>query len=647
MTLSARIAQASPDVMTQKLEALFHDYDRADCPGACVMVIQNGKILAAKGYGLADLETKTPCATNTNFRLASVTKQFTAMAVMILAERKKLSLDERLTDFFPEFPEYGKLISVRQLLSHTSGLDDYEDVIPKGTEIPVLDRDVLRLLMKQNKTYFPPGTKYRYSNSAYALLALMVEARSGSTFAQFLRKSIFQPLKMSNTLAYEQGISVVPNRAYGYSAKDGSFVRTDQSLTSSVLGDGGVYSSVSDLYKWDQALYTSKLVSPRMLQLAFTSHIETDHSNTGYGFGWMIGAQLTPKAFGLMRSPTTSLPPFPTRSQIALPRPFALEHCLFEQVFDLAVDAAEFVLRPGLQIGPESGINPQQERFAGGHASGLRVEGAGVDHRMHLSLAAEHHHQIADHRRAAFVVQFHYPLFRQFSQRHVHHADGAVNDLLARRNDCFGLLPAQHRLGDLRRVSEVRQPRFFDLHSGLVQADLQFLFQGLRDLIHPAAERDLVLLAMVVGVGAGQVAQGGLALHAHVVLIIIHIEDSLRRVLHFPHHDRPDLDGIAALVVDLEFLAVEIPRAQRNFEARELLPLRNCAAGLSRGKLGFEFSGPAQRAGLVWAIRVKRIPPMKPRLPHRPLVCAKQHQNPRLIRLQRKKADQEDDAQWF
>ncbi len=289
MTLSARIAQASPDVMTQKLEALFHDYDRADCPGACVMVIQNGKILAAKGYGLADLETKTPCATNTNFRLASVTKQFTAMAVMILAERKKLSLDERLTDFFPEFPEYGKLISVRQLLSHTSGLDDYEDVIPKGTEIPVLDRDVLRLLMKQNKTYFPPGTKYRYSNSAYALLALMVEARSGSTFAQFLRKSIFQPLKMSNTLAYEQGISVVPNRAYGYSAKDGSFVRTDQSLTSSVLGDGGVYSSVSDLYKWDQALYTSKLVSPRMLKLAFTSHIETDQSNTGYGFGWMIG----------------------------------------------------------------------------------------------------------------------------------------------------------------------------------------------------------------------------------------------------------------------------------------------------------------------------------------------------------------------
>src|SRR5438445_8042766 len=188
------------------------------------------------------------------------------MAVMILAERKKLSFDERLTDFFPEFPEYGRQITVRHLLSHNSGLIDYEDLIPKGTEIPVLDRDVLRLLMQQDKTYFPPGTKYKYSNSAYALLALMVEGRSGSTFAQFLKQNIFCALKMAHTLAYEQGLSVIPNRAYGYSPDGAGFKRTDQSLTSSVLGDGGIYSSVADLRKWDQALYTSKLVSPKMLR---------------------------------------------------------------------------------------------------------------------------------------------------------------------------------------------------------------------------------------------------------------------------------------------------------------------------------------------------------------------------------------------
>ena len=289
MTLSAHAAFDRTNTLATKLDALFADYSQPGSPGASVMVIKRGKVLLAKGYGLANLEEKALCGTNTNFRLASVTKQFTAMAVMILVERKKLSLDECLTDRFPEFPAYGSQISVRHLLTHTSGLIDYEEVIPKGTEIPVLDRDVLRLLMRQDRTYFPPGTKYRYSNSAYALLALIVEARSGKTFARFLKENIFQPLKMANTLAYEQGLSVVPYRAYGYSPDGNGFKRTDQSLTSSVLGDGGIYSSVADLYQWDQALYTHKLVSRKTLKLAFTPGPATDHPDTGYGFGWYIG----------------------------------------------------------------------------------------------------------------------------------------------------------------------------------------------------------------------------------------------------------------------------------------------------------------------------------------------------------------------
>ena len=289
MTLSAHAASAGTDTLTPRVDALFHDFNQAGAPGASVMVVKSGKVVLAKGYGLANLEEKTPCGTNTNFRLASVTKQFTAMAVLILAEHKQLSLDERLPDFFPEFPAYGSQITVRHLLTHTSGLIDYEDVIPKGTEIPVLDRDVLRVLMQQTKTYFPPGAKYRYSNSAFALLALIVEARSGNTFARFLHENIFRPLKMSNTLAYEQGLSVVPNRAYGYSPDAGGFKRTDQSLTSSVLGDGGIYSSVTDLFQWDQALYTDKLVSRKMLKLAFTPGPATEHPDTGYGFGWFIG----------------------------------------------------------------------------------------------------------------------------------------------------------------------------------------------------------------------------------------------------------------------------------------------------------------------------------------------------------------------
>lgn len=274
---------------SSRIDALFKDFNQPDSPGASVSVIRDGKVIFARGYGLADLEHHIPCGTNTNFRLASVTKQFTAMAILMLVDRKEVSLEENLTDFFPEFPEYGRQITVRHLLTHTSGLIDYEEVIPKGTEIPVLDRDVLRLLMQQDKTCFPPGTEYRYSNSAFAVLAQIIEVRSGQPFARFLKLNLFQPLQMDHTLAYEAGLSVVPNRAYGYSIADHAWKRTDQSLTSSVLGDGGIYSSVADLFRWDEALYQAKLVSPKLLRLAFTPGVQTDQGGTGYGFGWFIG----------------------------------------------------------------------------------------------------------------------------------------------------------------------------------------------------------------------------------------------------------------------------------------------------------------------------------------------------------------------
>jgi CubicO group peptidase (beta-lactamase class C family) len=315
--LFSRHARAHADSVTPKIDALFADFDRPGAPGASVTVIQNGKVLLAKGYGLANVEEKIPCTPESNFRLASLTKQFTAMSTLILADHKKLSLDEPLTAFFPEFPSYGKQITVRHLLGHTSGLIDYEDVIPAGTTIPVLDRDVLRLLLKQDKTYFPPGSKFRYSNSGYSLLSLIVEVRSGMPFAQFLKKNIFQPLEMNHSLAYEQGFSIIPNRAYGYSASGKGFSRTDQSHTSSVLGDGGIYSSVSDLFKWDQALYTTKLVSAKWLKLAFTpGSWPTDFPNSHYGFGWFIGNYRGLKEiwhYGETRGFTTRIARFPEK----------------------------------------------------------------------------------------------------------------------------------------------------------------------------------------------------------------------------------------------------------------------------------------------------------------------------------------------
>ena len=271
------------------IDALFKDYDRPGVPGASVIVIREGKVLYKKAYGTADLESGAAATSKTNYRLASVTKQFTAMAVLMLAERGRLLIDNEITRFFPDYPAYGKDITIRQLLTHTSGLKAYEDLIPAGRTAQLHDRDVLDLLKKETSTYFPPGMEWRYSNTGYAHLALIVEKASGMTFAAFLKKNIFGPLKMHDTVAFEEGISTVRNRAYGYTRKGDTFERTDQSLTSAVLGDGGIYSSVEDLFLWDQALYTTRLVSEDSLRQAWMPSILTSGKTTTYGFGWELG----------------------------------------------------------------------------------------------------------------------------------------------------------------------------------------------------------------------------------------------------------------------------------------------------------------------------------------------------------------------
>ena len=291
--LFATVAAAS--TVPAQLDMILKDYARTDAPGAGVFVALDGKVLYRKAFGLANLEERTPITTATNFRLASVTKQFTATAVLLLAERGQLSLDDPLTRFFPGFARAAHGVKVRHLLGHTSGLLDYEDLIPPGTTVPLKDKDVLALVGKQDRLYFAPGSQFRYSNTGYALLALIVEKVSGRPFAQFLAKNIFDPLGMAGTVAYEAGISKVARRAYGYSEKDGArdgrFERTDQSLTSSVLGDGGIYSSVEDLWRWDQALYGTRLLPAETLAKAFQAGMPTsDQPGSGYGYGWYVAS---------------------------------------------------------------------------------------------------------------------------------------------------------------------------------------------------------------------------------------------------------------------------------------------------------------------------------------------------------------------
>jgi CubicO group peptidase (beta-lactamase class C family) len=267
----------------------FAEFDGADVPGLVFMSVENEEVSLVRSYGLANLQTRERCQPRTNFRLASVTKSFTAMAILILAERGALSLDDKLAGFFPGFPPCGNDITLRHLLTHTSGLLDYEDLIPAGTDVALKDRNVLEILQRQDKTRFEPGARFRYNNGGYALLALIVEAVSKRTFAEFLRENIFGPLGMDNTVAYEAGVSEVPHRALGYSKRGAAFEPTDQSLTSAVLGDGGIYSSALDLFKWDQALYTEKLIRRPLLQEAFAAHSGvSDVEGSGYGFGWYV-----------------------------------------------------------------------------------------------------------------------------------------------------------------------------------------------------------------------------------------------------------------------------------------------------------------------------------------------------------------------
>ncbi|MDP2884257.1 MAG: serine hydrolase domain-containing protein [Ignavibacteria bacterium] len=281
-------ASSTLNSMSSAIDAMLADYTSPRSPGASISIIKEGRVLYAKAYGLADVELRTPTTNTTNYRLASVTKQFTATAVLKLVDQGKLSLDSRLTDVLAGALPYARDVRIRHLLNHTSGLVDYEDFVPDTQTVQVLDADVLRLLSKIDTMYFPAGGKYRYSNSGYALLALVVESVSGQPFAAFLKQNIFEPLGMNHTVAFQNGISTVDNRAFGHSRTDKGFVRTDQSNTSAVLGDGGIYSSVEDLFKWDQELYANRLVSASLRQQSFTPGILNDGTHTKYGFGWNI-----------------------------------------------------------------------------------------------------------------------------------------------------------------------------------------------------------------------------------------------------------------------------------------------------------------------------------------------------------------------
>ena len=291
----APMLHAQKPIAERAIDSLMARYASPDVPGASLLVVRDGQVALAKGYGLANLERHEAVTPETNFRLASLSKQFTATAIMLLVADGRLRYDDSVSTLVAGLPAFARGVTVRHLLNHTSGLPDYEDFVPDTQTAQVHDADVPALISHASGMKFAPGTHYAYSNTGYCLLALVVEHVTGKRFADVLRERIFTPLGMSNTMAREPN-TVIPHRAYGYAVEPAGVRLTDQSNTSATLGDGGIYSNVVDLAKWDRALARHTLVSADAQRLAWTPPALPDTAVTEYGFGWFIG-----KAHGTTR----------------------------------------------------------------------------------------------------------------------------------------------------------------------------------------------------------------------------------------------------------------------------------------------------------------------------------------------------------
>lgn len=264
------------------LDKILNEQHNSTGQSYCLMVISKGKIIYQNSVGNLKKESSIKSDKRSNYRMASVSKQFTAGAIFLLEQQKKLNLQQPLSDFFPEFsPSVGEKVTVHHLLTHTSGIKDYEELIDDSMKIQLSDLDILNMVKGIEKTYFVPGEKFKYSNTAYCILALIVEKASDMTLHDFCKQYIFNPLGMKNTVWYGPNINI---RVYGYARdKEGKIVFRDQSLTSATLGDGGLYTSLNDYSKW-------YLGRKRILGMDFNKMIQSSSSTItdqhAYAYGW-------------------------------------------------------------------------------------------------------------------------------------------------------------------------------------------------------------------------------------------------------------------------------------------------------------------------------------------------------------------------
>jgi CubicO group peptidase (beta-lactamase class C family) len=282
------VAQA---VDLARIDALFSEWDRPGSPGCGVAVLHHGETILARGYGSANLDYDVPITPRTSFYLASVSKQFTAAAVALATEQGYLSLDDDVRAWFPELPDYGRVIRVRDLVHHTSGLRDYLALMtlagmPYGNQWR--DADLLALIVRQRALNFEPGAEYLYSNSGYFLLSELVRRATGLSLRAYADRELFQPLGMHATRFHDDAGEVVRHRAVAYApGPDGGF-RITHLFNFDKVGSGGLYSDLEDLARWDANFYESRIGGDGFLATLHTRGVLTSGDTLDYAFGLRV-----------------------------------------------------------------------------------------------------------------------------------------------------------------------------------------------------------------------------------------------------------------------------------------------------------------------------------------------------------------------
>ena len=275
--------------LAAKIDAIMAGIYKPGEPGAAIIVRKDGQTVFRKGYGMANLELGVPIEPDMVFRLGSITKQFTAVSILMLAQEGKLGLQDEITKFLPDYPTQGKRITVEHLLTHTSGIQSYTDM-PEWLPLWRKDFTVKELVdfFKDKPMQFEPGRSWAYSNSGYILLGAIIEKVSGKTYEEFVTEKIFKPLGMKGS-TYGSTERIILRRIPGYQAGKDGFVNAPYLSMTQPYAAGSLLSTVDDLAVWSDAVFAGKLVRKEWLDKAFTPYRLSNGESTGYGYGWLVG----------------------------------------------------------------------------------------------------------------------------------------------------------------------------------------------------------------------------------------------------------------------------------------------------------------------------------------------------------------------